>query len=208
MKITAIEVQKKRPSRRSIFIEGEFFRGVAQETVTKLRLQKGQEIDQQNLEKIIYEDEFARAKNYAFRLLSYRSRSRREIIDKFKEKDYDPAVAGKVVEDLERLNFINDKNFAQGWAQFRLSNKPMGKQALSRELWQKGVDKEIIEETVEETYKEKDELTLARELAERRSKIYIRLSELTRRRRLSGYLARRGFSYEVIDKVLRELNDQ
>jgi hypothetical protein len=56
MKITAIEVQKKRPSRRSIFIEGEFFRGVAQEVVAKLKLKEGQEVNQEELGRIIYEE--------------------------------------------------------------------------------------------------------------------------------------------------------
>jgi regulatory protein len=205
MKITAIEIQKKHPSRRSIFIEGEFFRGVTQEVVAKLKLKKGQEVNQKKLGRIIYEEEFTGAKNYAFKLLSYRARSRREIMDKFKEKSYDPAITQKVVENLEELNFINDKNFAYSWARSRLANKPVGKQCLSGELWQKGVDREIIAEVIESTYKERDELTLARELAERRLKVCLNLNEATRKRRLSGYLARRGFSYEVINEVLEAL---
>jgi regulatory protein len=112
------------------------------------------------------------------------------------------------VENLEELNFLNDKNFAYSWAQSRLANKPLGKERLSQELWQKGVAKEIIEEVISATYKEKDELTLVRELAERRLKAYANLDEVTRLRRLSGYLARRGFSYEIINKVLGDLNDQ
>ncbi len=203
MKITAIEIQKNSPSRCSIFINDEFFYGVDRETIAKLNLKEGQEIEHKALKKVIYEEEFKRAKSYAFKLLSYRARSQQEIIDRFKKKNYNSSIMQKVIEHLKALNFINDKNFAYAWAQSRLAIKPAGKQRLRQELWQKGIAKEIIEEVISSVYQKGEEEKLAKELVQRKYKIYQNLDNLAFKRKMERFLLRRGFSYEVIEGVIK-----
>jgi len=62
--ITEIQVQKKHPSRRSIFLDGKFFCGVSDEVAVKFHLKRGMEIDDDELKELLYEEEFSKAKSY------------------------------------------------------------------------------------------------------------------------------------------------
>ncbi|MCD5390288.1 RecX family transcriptional regulator [candidate division NPL-UPA2 bacterium] len=204
-KITAIERQRRRPGRRSLFIDGSFLCGVDEEIVLKLNLEVGQEVNQAQIRRIIFKEEARKAKDYALNLLSFRPRSTREVRDRLKRKDYDEKVIEEAVENLKRIGLINDEEFARSWAQSRMQSKPMGRRLLEQELRQKGIDKEIIEVASEATYGQHDEETLALTLAKKKLKSYRGLDDLTIKRRLYGYLGRRGFSPETISEVLEKI---
>jgi len=145
------------------------------------------------------------AKDYAFKLLSYRPRSIEEIRDRLKKKDYSSRVISEVVKDLKRLKFLNDKEFARMWVENRIRTRPMGRYRLYQELIQKGIDRELIEKTLS-NYREEEEIKLARELAQRKLKrSYRNLNQVTTKRRLYGFLQRRGFSYDTIQEAIKEL---
>jgi len=146
-----------------------------------------------------------RAKDYAFKLLSYRPRSIKEIQDRLKKKDYSLKVILKVIKSLKRLKFLNDKEFAKIWVENRIRTKPMGRYRLYQELIQKGIDRDLIEKTLND-YREEEEIKLARELTQRKlERSYQNLDEVTTKRRLYGFLQRRGFSYDTIQEVMKEL---
>ncbi|MCK4649219.1 RecX family transcriptional regulator, partial [bacterium] len=60
-----------------------------------------------------------KAKDYAFKLLSYRPRSIKEIRNRLKKKDYSSKVILEVIKDLKRLKFLNNKEFARMWVESR-----------------------------------------------------------------------------------------
>lgn len=74
---------------------------------------------------------------------------------------------------------------------------------LKQELQQKGVDREIIESTIEEA--EIDEFGDALALGRKKAESFRALDPQVRERRLSGFLARRGYGYGVIRRVLEAL---
>lgn len=204
-KITDIKPQKRHSERRSIFIDNEFLCGVDEEIVTILGLKVGQEIDKKRIKEILRKEEVKKAKDYAFKLLSYRPRSIMEIQDRLKKKDYSSKVTSEVVKNLKRLKFLNDKEFARMWMENRIRTRPIGRYRLYQELIQKGIDRELIEETLS-NYKEEKEIELARELVQKKSKrSYRNLDQVTAQRRLYGFLQRRGFSYDTIQEVMEEL---
>ncbi|NQU73859.1 MAG: regulatory protein RecX, partial [Candidatus Omnitrophica bacterium] len=61
------------------------------------------------------EKTLVRAKNCAYRLLSYRSRSIKEINDRLKKKGFSPAIIKKTVTHLKQINYLNDEEFAKSW---------------------------------------------------------------------------------------------
>ncbi len=204
-KITDIKPQKRRSKRRSIFINNEFLCGVDEEIVAVLGLKVGQEVAKRKIEEILYKEEVKKAKDYAFKLLSYRPRSIKEIRNRLKKKDYSSKVILEVVKSLKRLKFLNDKEFARMWVESRIKTRPMGRYRLQQELIQKGIDRDLIEETLS-SYREEEEIELAKELAQRKLKrSYQNLDEVTTKRRLYGFLQRRGFSYDTIQEVMKEL---
>ncbi len=202
--ITAIERQKRHPQRYSLFLDGEFVCGLDEEIVLGLKLKTGQEVEEAELRRIIFREEVRKAKDYALRLLTYRPRSRMEIKNRLK-KNYDEKVAEEVIRKLQELNFLDDSQFARSWVESRLLNRPRGQRLLEQELRQKGIDKEIIEEIIQDTFDKYNEEELALASAKKRLKSYSRLDKLTGKRRLYGYLGRRGFSPDTISQVLKKL---
>ena len=149
-------------------------------------------------------NEFVKAKETVFRLLKFRPRSKKEIIDKLETKNISNESIQKVLQYFEKLEFIDDRQFAQGWIQSRL-NKPYGIYRIRLELKRKGISKEISSTELNKATEIYDEVEKVTILVNKRLPKYDRLDTITKKRRLFGYLARRGFSSTSIQKVIREL---
>jgi regulatory protein len=147
--------------------------------------------------------ELTRAKNAAYRFLTYRPRSRKEVEDKLREKQFSDSVIDEVLADLDRLGYMNDREFAQQWARSRVRLRGYGKRRIEHELTGKGISSDIIDEALGAVFKESSETDIARLEAEKKLKSLSRFEPEIRRRRLAGYLERKGFSSAVISTILR-----
>lgn len=207
-RITEISVQKRRPKRRSIFIDGEFLCGVDREVVARLGLRVGQPVDKEEIQRILRQEDLTRARDYALKLLSYRPRTIKEIRDRLKLKDYDEDIVQEVIRNLKRLNLLNDREFALSWATNRMRLKPVGRFRLRQELLAKGIPEGLISETIEAAYQEADEVELASQVAGQKMRSYRNLNDLTSRRRMYAFLQRRGFSHEIIRETMRRVTEK
>lgn len=205
-RITKIEPQKRHSHRRSVFLDGEFAFGLDEEVVHRVGLQEGEELTPERIDEILLGEE-KRAKDYAFRLLSLRARSCAEIRDRLKGRGYDTRVAEEVIADLQRVGLLNDGEFAREWVRDRLHNRPKGKWVLQQELQRKGIAPELIEQVIEKAFREVDEVELATELLRQRIERYRSLDRIKARRRMTDFLARRGFSWEVIKAAVENVED-
>jgi len=140
------------------------------------------------------------AKDYALRLLSIRPRSVREIIDRLARKGYDLQAVDSVVADLAELGLLDDAKFAKLWIESRTALRPMGASRLRAELARKGVARGLIDQALADSSKDRDEEVAAMELASRKLRSLRSLDPAVARRRLAGFLSRRGFS-----AVLKEM---
>lgn len=136
-------------------------------------------------------------------------RSRFELEQAMTKKGVEVESQADVLKNLEELGFLNDRQFAEAWVRNRDKLSPRGPALLKRELQEKGITEQIIGEVLAErklAAKENEEqLTdeeLARQLVNSKEGMYKRLPSLTRKRRIAGLLQRRGFSYEVIHRIL------
>ncbi|MFP4473287.1 MAG: regulatory protein RecX [Candidatus Omnitrophota bacterium] len=145
---------------------------------------------------------FTRAKTAVFRYLKYRPRSEQEIRRKLAEKDLSAAVIDRAVSYFRDLGLIDDQKFAIGWARSRLI-KPFGVSRIKQELRQKGISDDICTRALTEVLRDYEEYETVTALAAQRVRQYQKLDTRTGRRRLYGYLARRGFS---IRNVIRAVN--
>jgi len=206
-KITQIVIQKKRKNRCSIFLDDEYAFGLDQDVVVQFGLKKGDFLTDQQIDDILFNEEKKKAKDRALRFLSYRDRSEKEIRTKLKDVGYDDKIVEWVISELKRLRFIDDRRFALNYAQSQMLIRPKGEYVLKRELKQKGIDEELIDQTIEAIYQEKDQLAFALELAQRRKKHYKIDDEMKVRKRVSDFLLRRGFGWDIVSEVM-ELWDQ
>ena len=206
--ITKIEVQKRRPDRRSIFINNDFAFGLAEEIVLQNKLRVGLDLDDDQIEALLLGEEEKKAKEYVFNLLSFRDRSCREVRDRLKEKGYDQEIIDKVIHSLKQSHLLDDEKFALAWGRDRLRKNPMGAKLLRQELWKKGIAPQTIDRTIVQLYDETDEVQFAALAIENRKARYRGLEGQKAYKRMSDFLLRRGFSWDVVREVLQGIDSE
>lgn len=202
--ITAIEPQKKRGYRRSIFVDGEFLVGTHEDVVIELGLGIGQSFDEERLIEIIRAEDLRKARESALRLLEYRDRSFIEIKRRLIRSEFPEDIVEEVIEQLSGCGLLDDEKFSRDWVNSRTAAKPMGRSRLAWELRSKGIDQTTVEGALE-NLDEDAEFELALSIA--RKKIDKKNSDDSNlKSRLSSFLARRGFSWEIINRVIDEVS--
>ena len=201
--ITAIEAQKKRGNRRSIFVDGEFVAGVHEEIVLALGLAVGQVFDRDRLVELLKAETKRKARESAIRLINYRDRSVSEIRQRLIRDDFPEEIVEEVTDQLSRTGLLNDEKFSRDWIKARSASKPMGKARLAWELRSKGVDASTVDQALEELDDE-TEYDLALSAAVRKLRKMDCADPLTKNR-LSSFLRRRGFDWDTISRVIDEL---
>lgn len=198
-KISALVAQKKNPNRVNIYLDGEFAFGLAR--ITAAWLQTGQELSNEKIAQMQAEDARERAFQQAMLFLSYRVRSEKEIRQNLLKHEIPEEVIGQTLERLRESGLVNDNQFARAWVENRNTFRPRSRRALTMELRQKGLDDETVQTAVSNV----DENALAYESANKRAGRLKSLEWGEFRRKLSEYLARRGFPYSVIAPVVTQV---
>jgi len=139
----------------------------------------------------------------AYRLLSYRPRSRAELERRLRERGFDGDVLREVVERLERDRLVDDRQFARLLIEERSRIRPSGRARLAYELGAKGVPKAVAKSCLDEALPPGREAELALAAAESRLRRYAGVDPATRRRRLAAFLRRRGFAWDAVRTALR-----
>lgn len=112
------------------------------------------------------------------------------------------AVIETVVARLREYGYLDDAAFAETYARLRQENEKLGQRRVRQDLQQKGVNKELIAETLEARYGQTNEEALARQHLERKR---IRKPENEKETaRVMRRLVTAGFSTGVIYKILRQ----
>ena len=201
--ITKIESQKKRDDRVNIYIDEKFFMAIYKELVFTFNLKKGQEIDHNNLKSILDNEMYMKAKNKALSILSKASQSEKQIRQKL-AKDYEEDTIDKVIEFLQKYKFVDDEDLASRIVNTNVNLNKYGKNKIKQNLYNKGIDKNIIETTIDDIDTDK-EFENALYLGKKR---YERLKNEDPRKayqKIGNHLAYKGFNYDIIKKVLNKL---
>ena len=200
MTVTAIEPKRKGLS--ALYIDGEFALKLDTEVLLSHRVDVGCDIDDEKLKAVIDASNIKRAKDKAMWLISYRDHTKRELIDKV-AKDSSRDAAIKAVERLEELGLVNDERFAQRYAQELLNTKRMSPSGAVRKLVEKGIDRELARDTVEQLNCDIDE-NIKAIIDKKYSK---NLSDEKGRRRCVNALMRLGYSYSDIKSALSQYTE-
>lgn len=199
-KITALEPQKRNPRRVNVYLDGEFAFGLA--AIVAAWLKVGQELDEEKLARLQNEDAGEVAYQKALHFLGYRPRSSAEVRQNLDRRGMAGELIDATVARLQENGLLDDAQFARQWVENRDEFRPRSQAALRLELRRKGLDDEVIQAALETGV---DEDALARQAARKQAHRYAGLEWQEFRQKLSGFLARRGFSYEVIAPVLSEV---
>jgi regulatory protein len=201
--VTDMKSQTRDPERVSIFIDGSFSFGIALEIALAEGVRVGEVLDAERVKALVAKDEVGRATGSALNLLARRPRSSQEVRTRLRQKGFAEPAIDQALERLENWHYVDDADFARYWVENREANRPRGRRLLEQELRHKGVDREIARSAIDAA--EPDEFAAALELATGKARSYANLEPQVARRRLAGFLGRRGYGFDVIGPVLQRV---
>ena len=133
-----------------------------------------------------------RARNVLLYQLSRSAKTAKQCRDILAKREIDPEIAESVIQRYIEVGLIDDHAVAQTIASSRRKYKGLSRTAIKRELGEKGISAEVIELSVAD-FDSESELAAATELAVKRIPRLANLDKEVRQRRLTGYLARKGY---------------
>ncbi len=155
--------------------------------------------------------QYARAKSAAVRLLAGRARTRADLATRLRSKGLAPEAIDQALGDLERAGYIDDEQYARDRIEMLLRNSRRGAVALVHALMGDGLPEDLARRIVAERLEGEDSGQWALEVARERAGSLRGLDGETARRRLYGYLRRRGFEHgealRAVDEALSEPDD-
>ena len=202
--ITRIAEQRRRANRRNIFLDGKFAMGVNLNVVAKFRLREGMTLSTEQVRELEQGEVRQECFDKAIEYLSRRLHSRRELKQKLLRREYGEGVVESVLDDLQRLGYVDDARFAQTKALAAAQHKGHGRRRAMMELIKSGIRGPTLEKALQDVYAERDDVAMARQIALKQAARLRRLDPMVARRRLAGGLQRRGFDYETIRPVIEE----
>lgn len=207
-RITSIEPQKRKQNRFNIFLEGQFAFGISSFSLLQNNLKVGKNLTDNEIAKIISTGELSKLVDIAFKFLSFRPRSEKEVVDYLIKKistsqhiNYSQAkesiLINRVLTKLKKYSYINDYEFAKWWLASRVATKK-GPRIVKFELIKKGVDKEIIN-SVLENFPNQEEL--AKLVIRRKIHNWQKLNSKELYKKIYQYLLGKGFDFETAKNV-------
>lgn len=186
-----------------MYLDGEFAFGLSRIVAAWLRV--GQTLSEEKICSLQQEETREVAYQRALHYLSFRPRSEAEVGRKLLEKGFDPPMVEEIIERLKTERWLGDSEFARLWTENRITFRPRSRRLLRYELRQKGVSEDHIEEALHPLAEESE---LAYQAGIRYARRLISLPLDVFRKRLTAFLARRGFSYGTIAPVVRRISSE
>lgn len=150
-------------------------------------------------------DPYELAHTIALNALVTRAKSKGELLAHLKKRGVEDDVANAIIYRLQEAGLINDAEFAKAWTQSRHTAKKLSKRIIAGELRSRGVDQLSIDTALNEI-DEEDEYRMAFSFAMKKYSTMSRLEAEVQIRRIQSLLQRKGFSFDLIGRVIRELD--
>ena len=152
------------------------------------------------------EKEVQRIREAAFRLLAIRARSARELKIRLAQKKFSAEQIDLVIADLQGKGYQSDEEFARLFTREKWTSSGWGPGRARQALAQKGVAPDICDQILEEVYGDADLIEGLLPLARKRWRATEGLDNNTRKRRLTGFLQRRGYNWDTIQRVIMKVS--
>ncbi|MFC2063298.1 regulatory protein RecX [Chloroflexota bacterium] len=199
-KVTTLRTGKGRQKRVNVFLDDRYAFSLEAEVAIGAGLRVGQELSSDEIEALASSDHLHRCLQAAAHYLGYRPRSEFELRERLRKRGFDEGVIGAAVARLKGRGLVDDLGFARFWKENRDSFSPRSQWLTRVELRRKGVADDIIDQIAAV-----DDDDSAYRAAQSRARRLPRSDYQNFRRRLGGYLKRRGFGYGVINNTIERL---
>jgi regulatory protein len=172
------------------------------ESVAQFGITPSKEFSENEFLEILKLDGIRQAKDQAMRLLALRPHSRSELIRKMRERGYRMEVIEPALDELEKLNLVNDEDFVKAFIQNELRLRPVGRMLLRQKLLERGVVPDVFEPLLKDLYTAEQEIQTARQLSEKFQRTHSEENKRKSKEKLVRFLQGKGFSWEQIREVI------
>lgn len=211
--ITGLTPASRRPGRWEVAVDGRAVGSVSLDLVERLALRVGRAIDADGAAHLDVGIAETAVYDRALGMLAARGRSSRDLRQRLVRAGALPAHADAVVLRLQEAGLLDDSAYARQVARSRVATRGDSRRRVSQALAQAGVTRTTADEAVAEVFEEEavDEAALVEQAARKRMRMLGDVDPATRRRRLYGYLMRRGHDAAlirgVVDRVAGAVDD-
>lgn len=199
--ITAIKAQKRNRQRVSIYLDGEFAFGLSR--FVAAWLEPGRKLTEAEIAKLQEDDTYEVAFQKALQFINYRPRSVDETRRRLLKKGFSEEVVEITLEKLLDKNWLDDLDFARQWIENRNTFRPRSDRLLAYELRLKGLADKTIKQALEKFGG--DEIELAYQAGIKKAKKCRDETQFDFRKKVGGYLGRRGFHYGIVKPTVERL---
>ncbi len=177
--------------------------GIDLDNLVKLGLKVEQVLTEDQVEKIIKKAEFQKTLNKLLRYVTLRPRSKKEVQTWFIKHKVHLSLHKNLLNKLKKLELLDDNKFAQWWVEQRTNFRPKGKWALKAELMQKGIARDLIDETIEKLNLNEEKIAI--DLLEKKIYRWKNMDENEAKAKMGQFLARKGFGWNAIRSAIDQL---
>ncbi|MBI2916142.1 MAG: regulatory protein RecX [Elusimicrobia bacterium] len=207
MKIQKIVPFKYKKQYRTLQFEGGYTLKLHEELIAARHLMEGCTLEDETLSQLILEEEKKEAFEHALLLLNLRDHSENEMEERLKRKGFSKNVVQWLLGDLKSKKLVDDSRFAKNFTEISLKKKRLGQEKIEEDLARKGIQPQIIQDTLDTLLKDVSDPVLDEEERAYQS-LLKRLKQIKGvdpravYRRLYDHLSRRGYSSDTIEKTL------
>lgn len=203
MQITKISVQARNPERVNLYIDGKFYRGLDRLVALKIGLKPGLTLNPQLIDRLETTQTENSAWEWALRSLQISPKSTRDMRMKLKRK-FEPELVESVMERLKSADLLNDERFAERLVNDLIRRGTKSKREIALKLRQKGIVDDIAKLALNQSISDLDAATKLA-LIKNRS-LRADLPWQKRYEKIASYLARKGFVYADIRRIVTREN--
>ena len=202
LRITAVEKAKKG---YHLFVEGEYALTLPAEVLAQSGLRAGQEITPQRLDEIKQASDRRRARERALYLLESRSHSQKELFDKLC-RSVSEEIARETADRMVQLGLVDDESYARRWAAMLWREKKYGPRRIRQSLMQKGFDRALVDQVLEEmedSFAGEETAEQLENLIRRKYARFLADGDPKGRNKTVNALLRLGYDYDQIRTALQ-----
>ena len=209
--VTSLVPRNRRPDRLAVYIDGSYALEVDAGLAGSTGLRVGEVLSAEARQRLVESDVPYLARARALGLLALRDRSSDELRTRLRVTGFEPPVVEEVVLWLKDLGYLDDQRFAESYALEKLRSG-WGERRVRQELLRKRVDRAFVDHALashsadEESAQERSEAL--RQLVRRRFGAGFKTDPEGAERRLTGFLARRGYDWDSIGQMVRMLRSE
>jgi len=207
--LTDLRPDRRIPGNLIVEINGARFSSLPADVVAGLALKTGEVVSQERFEKLSRIADVEGAYRVALRMLAASPRSVNELLRRIRDRGHNPSAVAEAVGRLEAKGLVDNHEFARHFARVRLGRGHAPPRILT-DLLSRGVERRLAERSIDESLHAEgvDTTGAARALAEKRLAQLGNLPKSTLRRRVMGYLVRRGYRGYEIRELVEEIVGQ